>query len=344
MAKQSSGKESQKGAAGKSQPASAARRREQQRLPAQRNQPQQHNRRKVQRKSNTGLWATLGVVVVAILVVIGIFIYLATRPSSSTATNGSGYPSTPADPTVMQQITGISSSAFAAVGTGPTGVVSKPTKLNFTTLLTGPNGKPEVFYQGGEYCPYCAAERWAMVVALSRFGTFHNLSQISSSSTDVYANTPTFSFYKSTYTSQYIDFVPLEQQSYQGTTLQNPTSAEQQIISSFNPGGSFPFIDIGNKYSITGASYDPKVLANLDWQGISSSLSNPNNPVAQSILGAANYLTAAICESTGQQPASICKAAPIPAVEAALNSSSGSTGSQGLAISAPVAALWRMNG
>ena len=37
--------------------------------------------------------------------------------------------------------------------------------------LTGPSGSPELFYYGAEYCPYCAAERWSVVIALSRFGT-----------------------------------------------------------------------------------------------------------------------------------------------------------------------------
>ncbi|HUC04207.1 MAG TPA: DUF929 family protein, partial [Acidimicrobiales bacterium] len=34
------------------------------------------------------------------------------------------------------------------------------------------DGKPEVFYVGAEFCPYCGAERWAMYIALSKFGTF----------------------------------------------------------------------------------------------------------------------------------------------------------------------------
>ena len=63
---------------------------------------------------------------------------------------------------------------------------------------------------GAEYCPYCAAERWAMAVALSRFGTFSNLRLIHSSSADIYPNTPTLSFYKSSYTSKYVQFTPVE--------------------------------------------------------------------------------------------------------------------------------------
>ena len=74
----------------------------------------------------------------------------------------------------------------------------------------GFDGKPLVVYVGAEYCPYCAAERWVMVMWLSRFGTFKNLSEIQSSSTDVCPNTDTFTFYKSSYSSPYIDFSPNE--------------------------------------------------------------------------------------------------------------------------------------
>ena len=59
---------------------------------------------------------------------------------------------------------------------------------------------------GAEYCPYCAAERWALVMALSKFGTFTDLQGTTSSATDTNPSTPTFSFYGSTYTSKYLSF------------------------------------------------------------------------------------------------------------------------------------------
>ena len=52
-----------------------------------------------------------------------------------------------------------------------------------------------MLYYGAEYCPYCAAERWAIAAALSRFGTWSNLKITASSHTDVYAETHTFSYY-----------------------------------------------------------------------------------------------------------------------------------------------------
>ncbi len=55
-----------------------------------------------------------------------------------------------------------------------------------------------------------------------------------------------------------------------------------------------------------GSPYDPGVLAGLSWSTIATDLSNPNSAVAQSIDGTANYITAAICKMTGNQPASAC--------------------------------------
>ncbi|HEX3946349.1 MAG TPA: DUF929 family protein [Acidimicrobiales bacterium] len=68
-------------------------------------------------------------------------------------------------------------------------------------------GRPAVVYVGGEFCPYCAVQRWALVVALSRFGTFADLGRvISSSSTDIYPDLQSWSFHGSTYSSPYLTF------------------------------------------------------------------------------------------------------------------------------------------
>ena len=44
-------------------------------------------------------------------------------------------------------------------------------------------------------------------------------------------------------------------------------------------------------------------------------LHSPSSPVAQGAVGSANLLTAAICKITRNAPASVCSAAPIPAIE-----------------------------
>ena len=42
---------------------------------------------------------------------------------------------------------------------------------------------------------------------------------------------------------------------------------------------------------------------------------DPSSTVAQGVLGAANYITAAICKMTGNAPASVCSAAAVTAME-----------------------------
>ena len=176
------------------------------------------------------------------------------------------------------------------------------------------NGKPQVVYVGGEYCPYCAAERWALATALSRFGSFSGLRLIHSSSTDVDPSTPTVSFYKSRYTSKYLTFSATEAATVTQQPLQPLTALDKSLMGTYDAPpyvpasakGSFPFVDFGNQYVIDGASFDPGLLAGLTWEQIGADLANPSSPVGQAIDGAANQMTAAICKLTGNQPGAVC--------------------------------------
>jgi hypothetical protein len=172
-----------------------------------------------------------------------------------------------------------------------------------------------MLYIGAEWCPYCAAERWAMAVALSRFGSFTPLRGVHSSPTDVYPNTATLTFFGSTYTSNYLTFTPVEQQDVNRNLLQNPTAAQKALWAKYEPpGDAYPFIDIGNRFVAT-TTYNPQVLQGLSWNQIAADLHNPSSAVSQGAVGSANLFTAAICKITGNAPASVCRAAPIPAIE-----------------------------
>ncbi|HEX4244150.1 MAG TPA: DUF929 family protein, partial [Acidimicrobiales bacterium] len=185
-------------------------------------------------------------------------------------------------------------------------------------------------YVGGEFCPYCAAERWALVSSLSRFGTFSNLKVTASSHTDVYPATSTFSFEGSTYTSQYLTFQAVEQVSNipngQGyyKPLDQITKAQQAVLNKYEQppldpnaqAGQFgyPFVDIGNQAIVTGPSYSSGILAGLSHKDIANGLSDPSNPVTQAIVATSNYISAGICATTKNQPASVCQS---PGVQAA---------------------------
>ena len=74
----------------------------------------------------------------------------------------------------------------------------------------------------------------------------------------------------------------------------------------FGQAETFPFLDIGNEVFFLGATYDPGTLAGLDQRQVAAALARPSSPVARDIVGAANYLTAAICQVTQGRPLAVC--------------------------------------
>ena len=224
------------------------------------------------------------------------------------------------DAAVEQAIASVPAATFNAVGKGTaTGLKAISGQPELTL-----DGKPELLYIGGEYCPWCAAERWAIAAALSRFGTLSGTGFIHSSPTDVYPGTPTLSFYKSSYTSKYLAFVPVEwysEKPSQATPtgyayLQQPTPQQAAVFNRY--GGSFPFVDIGNRYLVPQAQYLPSALAGLSWAQVAAAMRDPASPVAKDIDGAANMITAAICKLTNGQPAGVCQSAGVRAAGASI--------------------------
>jgi hypothetical protein len=214
-------------------------------------------------------------------------------------------------PAVAQQVTSVPAATFTAVGTA-SAVPLKATSGHPPVLTL--HGKPEVLYMGGEYCPFCAAERWALAAALSRFGTFSGLHFIHSSPTDYAPNTPTLSFLGSHYSSRYVSFVPVEwygekvdlSTPFEHVYLQHPTAAEVALFGRY-AGGAFPFVDIANQDVAPGAQYAPTALTGLTWAQVAADMHNPGSPVGRDIDGAANTITRAICSLTHDRPASVCR-------------------------------------
>lgn len=268
------------------------------------------------------LFAGGGVLVVLVIVVVMVAVNLLSKP----ATAKPGKSEQPvADAAVAAQVTSVPATVLDAVGAGPADKAHKvapPSPLTGQAPLTQ-GGKPEVLYMGAEYCPYCAAERWAVVVALSRFGTWSGLRFIHSGSSDVYSNTATLTFYGAKYTSPYLSFVSVEEQTVTGAPLQTPTSEQAALLSQIT-GGSYPFVDIAGKYGVLGAQFLPDSLGTskqadpshfgLIRAQIAQALQDPKSLVAQQVLGAANHITAAICQVTGGQPGTVCGSAGVKAV------------------------------
>ena len=256
-----------------------------------------------------------GSIIVVIAVVVAFIVIKANNKPSTSSSNG---PTGSALASVVSKVTNVPASTLDKVGSGS--FTGKIQPVSGATPLTS-GGKPEMLYMGAEYCPYCAAERWSMIVALSRFGTFSGLSTVHSSTTDTPSNISTFTFHGSSYTSKYLTFTPVEMQTNvldpstgNYPILEKPTAAQQALLTKYDAppyvssadAGAIPFIYFGGKNVSIGASYDATVLSGKSWAQIASALSDPNSAIAKAIGGTANYLTAAICKMTGNQPASAC--------------------------------------
>ena len=245
--------------------------------------------------------STAVVAVVMVAIVVGIILL----------TRSSPFVAQPISPTMSGYLAGVSNATLTAA-VNAQGVT--PLQQVAAGSLTS-NGKPEVLYIGAEYCPYCAAERWSIIVALSKFGNFTGLEYMLSSSNDVFANTPTFSFVNAHYYSNYVSFVSVEAQDRNKNNLQTVSNDQQALLVNWG-GGGYPFIDIGGAYMIhasasspnvhSGSQYDPGTLSGLNWTQIGAQLDNSASVIAQRVDGAADTIISAICKIDNGQPANIC--------------------------------------
>lgn len=263
--------------------------------------------------------ATLASVVVVAVVVALVVIKVVSGNGSSKSTAAPG--------TVVNQVTTVPVSALvAAAGSAGSGAITPPISFQGPPMAAG--GKPSILYVGAEYCPYCAAERWPMVMALSQFGTFSNLGVTTSSSTDANPNTPTFSFHGATFTSSYINFTGVEQQDRTGGTLDKLTPAQSALVKKYDAApyvsaqsaGTIPFVMFGGQFLISGASYDSSALANLTVARAAEILSGTADASAASTSklaavsidakATAAHIVGAICSLTNNQPAKVCSQVP----------------------------------
>ena len=234
------------------------------------------------------------------------------HPSASASVTATS-PSPAVTASIVIQATDVPSAVYAAIGSGGTTAQAEPVPGGRATTV---DGKPQVLYLGAEYCPYCAAQRWPLVLALSRFGTFTGLGLTESSSTDVYPNTNTFTFLHATYTSPYLTFTSVELYDRADNPLQTPTAAQQQLLQTAGQGG-IPFIALGGTTMLRSSGYNPQVLTGLDWTQIAASLTDASSPVAKAIVGTANRITGQLCDLTHDQPTAVCQTPEVRALEGA---------------------------
>jgi hypothetical protein len=249
----------------------------------------------------------------------------------------------PANPALARLITEVTTVPASAVGSGSGGADSyagslpsssswvgsasssipafagspSPTGANGRPLLS--DGKPEVLYVATEFCPYCVAESWPLIVALSHFGQFSGLSTSRSPTFEGIPPVDGWTFYGSSYKSPYLAFAPVEthsnalvnpnadpadKTSYR--TLQRLTTPEQAVFSQWDRAGETPFTDLGGQAIEIGSDIIPATLTGLTWNQIAADLRRPDSTAGAAILNSAAALTAELCQLTGNRPAAAC--------------------------------------
>ncbi len=258
---------------------------------------------------------------VAVVTVIVVGIVAAALQKDSTATVA-GKEGTALDQAAFAKLTSVPASVLDQVGAG--------TAQNGAKTIEAPaltkDGKTRVVYVGAEYCPFCASQRWALVVALSRFGTWNNLSaSYSAPAPEVNPDTPTVTFRGATYTSQYVSFTGYETASNkmvngQFTKLDVLEGDDKALFDKYNMppyvdgrGGAIPWMTIGGTAVQSGASLASEPLLGRTHAEIAAALHDPASPIAKGVDGAANMLTAQICKATGDKPAEVCTSAGVKA-------------------------------
>lgn len=198
------------------------------------------------------------------------------------------------------------------------------------------NGKPAVVYLGAISCSYCAENRWAMALALSKFGSFQQLFKGYSATGDgdiptIYwapaeynASTATGAVeFGNFYTSSYVSFLSIEYSSpmragfemqplsyfeQQATAIASPVyEAATQLMISMNDYSGMPYT-IWGRYSVPGAdandfgdttwnSTTSLPLASLTQDQVLGRLAQPSSPFAWNEYAAADWFIALTCAS-----------------------------------------------
>ncbi len=134
---------------------------------------------------------------------------------------------------------------------------------------------------------------------------------------------PELSFYRSRYTSRFVSFASVDTASSTAdpharppyAPLQTLTAGQRAMMREYDPAMAVPFLRIGNYVQVgtliptLGARQSQDGIPSLShktWAQVAVALRDPASPIGRYLDGSADFLTAAICKFTGNQPADAC--------------------------------------
>jgi thiol-disulfide isomerase/thioredoxin len=171
------------------------------------------------------------------------------------------------------------------------------------------DGKLLVFFMGAQYCPYCAAERWAIVRALQNFGQWSALKQTMSAARDApLLNLPTYDFTEATYSSPHIEFVACETKDREFKPLQKLLENEEELVKQYNSDKQIPFLLIGGRFMQIEAGFTPKIFTGHTFRQTETELrkhKKAESEIRKTIDAEANIIRALLC--VAGLPGELCK-------------------------------------
>jgi len=172
------------------------------------------------------------------------------------------------------------------------------------------NGKILVFFMGAEHSPFCAAERWAIVRALSKYGQWSGLKQTMSAARDEpFLNLPTYDLTEATYTSSQVEFVAREIKDREFKPLQKLLKTEEKLVRKHNPQKNIPFLLIGGRFMQIEAGFSPKIFIGHTFRQTETELKKIESEIRKAIDDEANIISALLCMCG--LPPELCKEAGV---------------------------------
>jgi len=272
-------------------------------------------------------YIAFGLIVVAIFL-LGALVLV--RDNAAPGSSSTVETFSPAPSSLVSSLASVPTSVYDTVGVdSPTNPVAslRPTGSSplWEATIDGGPPLPVLFFYGAEFAPYAAAERWPVILALSRFGTFTQLGLMESSSTTAFPDLPTFTFWQVGYSSRYVVLQSVERYSSLNPTgagylgLEQPDARQASAIATYGTGAdAFSLVDVANHWVQRGSSYAPGVLDGLSQDQVASDLAYPASPLAQALVASANQITAAICSVDGDEPGAVCQSRGVLAADVKL--------------------------
>lgn len=162
------------------------------------------------------------------------------------------------------------------------------------------SGKSLVYFMGAGFCPFCAAERWAIVKALERFGKWEGVVEDKSAGHDEkYLNVPTFNLARAKYSSDAVEFAGKETADRNFEPLQELDDKDYEILDMYNPDQMIPFLLVDGQYMQAGAGFSPELIQNMSHNAVREELAKPGSQINRAIQAEIDNITALLCKSTG---------------------------------------------